>query len=211
MAEGFCEKDVIFTTNFSFFATTEVISLVGATPVFVDIDRKTFNIDPDGLLHISATENISGKEVKGAGKDSMRAVGVLCLQLFGEGKTPEIKDEIKAITIWDYQNLSWKTPRLYSWYYATQAMFQHGGKDWKLWNKRFQKELNDNQHPEGYWEDPGQKLKGLDNKVYATTLCALMLTVYYRYLPSSKGGIIGQAAKKKTPVIEAEEGLNLID
>ena len=155
---------------------------------------------------------LKGKTPQSAGKESMRAVGVLCLQLYGEGKTPEIKDEIKKIATVDIQTLSWSTPKLYSWYYATQAMFQHGGKDWKAWNKKFQKELNDNQHPEGYWEDPKTaKLTGLDNKVYGTTLCALMLTVYYRYLPSSKGALGGKTAKKeKAPVME-EEGLDLID
>lgn len=41
--------DVIFTTPFTFIATAEVISLLGATPVFVDIDPETYNIDPDKL------------------------------------------------------------------------------------------------------------------------------------------------------------------
>ena len=41
--------DAIFTTPFTFIATAEVISLLGATPIFVDIDPKTYNMDPAKL------------------------------------------------------------------------------------------------------------------------------------------------------------------
>jgi UDP-2-acetamido-2-deoxy-ribo-hexuluronate aminotransferase len=41
--------DAIFTTPFTFVATGEVIKLLGATPVFVDIEPRTFNIDPAKL------------------------------------------------------------------------------------------------------------------------------------------------------------------
>lgn len=49
MAHNVTPGDAIFTTPFTFIATAEVIQLLGATPIFVDIDPKTYNIDPDKL------------------------------------------------------------------------------------------------------------------------------------------------------------------
>lgn len=49
MALGIGRGDAVFTTPFTFMATAEVVSLLGATPVFCDIDATTFNMDPASL------------------------------------------------------------------------------------------------------------------------------------------------------------------
>ncbi len=42
---GIKAGDAVFVPDFTFFASTEVISLEGASPVFVDVDKDTFNLD----------------------------------------------------------------------------------------------------------------------------------------------------------------------
>lgn len=49
MALGIKRGDAVLTTPFTFVATAEVVCLLGATPIFVDIDKDTFNMDPELL------------------------------------------------------------------------------------------------------------------------------------------------------------------
>ena len=88
LAEGVGPGDAIFTSPFTFIATAEVISLVGATPVFVDIDEKTYNIDPDRLE--SAIEALlttdPGRHPLPAGVSSLPELkprGIIAVDLFG--------------------------------------------------------------------------------------------------------------------------------
>lgn len=74
LALGVGPGDAVFTTPFTFFATCEVIALTGATPVFVDIDADTFNIDPELLAE--AVERVSRE-----GK--LRPKGIIPVDLFG--------------------------------------------------------------------------------------------------------------------------------
>jgi dTDP-4-amino-4,6-dideoxygalactose transaminase len=62
MAYDIGPGDAVFTTPFTFVATAEVISLLGATPVFVDNDEKTYNISPE-QLKIKIQNTIDGNDL----------------------------------------------------------------------------------------------------------------------------------------------------
>jgi len=78
MACGIREGDEVITTPFTFFATAESISFVGATPVFVDVEKDTYNIDP-----LKIEEKITKK-----------TKAIMPVHIFGQ---PAKMDEIMAI------------------------------------------------------------------------------------------------------------------
>ena len=59
MALGIGPGDEVITVPFTFFATGEMIALIGAKPVFVDIDPRTYNMDPT-LLEAAITPRTQG-------------------------------------------------------------------------------------------------------------------------------------------------------
>lgn len=90
MAYGVGPGDAIFTTPFTFIATAEVISLLGATPIFVDIDPQTFNIDSGNLaLAVEAVQKndssiypLPGSEHE-TSKVALTPRGIIPVDLFG--------------------------------------------------------------------------------------------------------------------------------
>ena len=67
MAEDVGPGDAVFLPSFTFTATAEVIVLLGATPVFIDIDCSTLNLDPEDLQrrmeYVAATTELRPKAV----------------------------------------------------------------------------------------------------------------------------------------------------
>ncbi|MED4552333.1 aminotransferase class I/II-fold pyridoxal phosphate-dependent enzyme [Lysinibacillus capsici] len=49
MAWDIKEGDAVYVPDFTFFSTGEIVSFRKATPIFVDVDKETFNLDPEKL------------------------------------------------------------------------------------------------------------------------------------------------------------------
>jgi dTDP-4-amino-4,6-dideoxygalactose transaminase len=86
MAYGVGPGDAVLTTPFTFIATAEVIQLLGATPVFVDIDPVTFNIDPRRLadaLRAVSSGNADDHPLPQGARTSLKPKTVIAVDLFG--------------------------------------------------------------------------------------------------------------------------------
>ena len=88
MAKGVGPGDAVFTTPFTFMASAEAIALVGATPVFVDVDPTTFNLSPPALR---ASVEAFGKSEQ---RDSLNPCCVIGVDLFGLPADYEAIEEI---------------------------------------------------------------------------------------------------------------------
>jgi dTDP-4-amino-4,6-dideoxygalactose transaminase len=75
MTAGLGQGDLVVTTPFTFFATVGSITRVGAAPVFVDIDRATYNMDPTKLA--STLAGLSGTA-------RSRVKAIMPVHLFGQ-------------------------------------------------------------------------------------------------------------------------------
>jgi len=73
-ARGLGATDAVFVPSFTFAATAEPVSLLSATPVFVDVHPDTFNIDPQSLKAGIVTARARG----------LRPAAVIAVDLFGQ-------------------------------------------------------------------------------------------------------------------------------
>ena len=74
MARGVGRGDAVLCPSFTFSATGEAVALTGATPVFVDVDESTFNMDAASLK----------RGIAAARKAGLKPVGVIPVDLFGQ-------------------------------------------------------------------------------------------------------------------------------
>jgi len=85
MAAGVRPGDVVVTVPNTFIATTEAISQSGAVPEFIDIDERTYNMDPEKLreyLEQKCTKDASGKLV--SRRSGLPVTAVIPVHLYGQ-------------------------------------------------------------------------------------------------------------------------------
>jgi dTDP-4-amino-4,6-dideoxygalactose transaminase len=80
MAKGVGRGDAVLCPSFTFCATGEAVALTGATPVFVDVDEATFNIDANSLKRGIATAQKLGLEPR----------AVIPVDLFGQSADHDV-------------------------------------------------------------------------------------------------------------------------
>jgi dTDP-4-amino-4,6-dideoxygalactose transaminase len=83
-ARGIGPGDAVVVPAFTFVAAAEVVSLVGATPVFADVREEDFNLDPASILSALAAARAVG----------LRPAGIVAVDLFGQ---PADYEQIEAI------------------------------------------------------------------------------------------------------------------
>ncbi len=85
MAAGVCPGDVVVTVPNTFIATTEAISQAGALPEFVDIDERTYNMDPEKLREYFDTQCTVSADGRLVSKRSNRPVrAIVPVHLYGQ-------------------------------------------------------------------------------------------------------------------------------
>lgn len=129
------------------------------------------------------------------------AVGLLCYQYM---RVPKDDPAMIEGTAFLMNHPPGKGGRnIYYWYYATQVMHNQPGPDWDTWNRKMRRYLIDTQCKDGCaagsWDpnDPSKDQWGQSGgRIMMTSLSALTLEVYYRYLPLYKlDGCEGGAPK----------------
>ena len=123
-----------------------------------------------------------------AGTPQTSAAGCLSLQLLGRYDDPQIPKTLDwlAASVKPTWKASGASYFYYFHYYAMQAFYQHGGKQWNEWHAGVRETLLKNQNKDGSWDAPDGAEVSIDptTKTYTTAMATLVLNIYQHFLPA---------------------------
>jgi hypothetical protein len=171
----------------------QVVALRAANNAGVPAPKEVFDkavqYVQSSALRGTDTKPIGGFGYQGPGQSPQTSAGgTLCLQLLGKFDDPSIPPTLKFLSTipveWGGQNPQYF---FYFHYYAIQAFYQAGGKEWNDWHPRVRELLLKHQNEDGSWDVPQgssetQYMNG--DKVYPTAMATLILNIYRHYLPA---------------------------
>lgn len=177
----------------------QAMALISASMAGINVPKENLDMAGKWLTSVSGGDKggLYGYTDKNVTR-GMTAESMFCRQILGmRPDDPKMQESAGYLRL-QLPNTGAKD--LYYWYYATLALYQHGGTEWDEWNRSLKTVLPQMQVEEG--EDAGAWLPaGIQQgesmgKVVSTALATLSLEVYYRYLPFSftKGLAPAQAA-----------------
>ena len=115
---------------------------------------------------------------------TMTAEAIYCRQLINDPISPQAANEAAIYLLGELPGRG--EPNLYYWYYGTLALYFQQGEAWDQWNTALKETLLRMQSTEGV--DAGSwnaktVWGGYGGRVYSTSMAAMNLEIYYRYLP----------------------------
>ncbi|MCP3903019.1 MAG: hypothetical protein GY715_05220 [Planctomycetes bacterium] len=165
----------------------QVMAMSAARHAGIEVPAEGFDAAREWLTVVEARQRpgLYGYQPRHPPSPAMTAEGLFVHQLLKDDPE-ETHQGVSAAYVLDHPP-SWQGhANTYYWYYATLALFQHQGDEWKQWNERVKEELLANQvslgRAAGSWP-PDDKWARSGGRVYQTAICTLTLEVYYRYLP----------------------------
>ena len=122
---------------------------------------------------------------------AMTAEALFCKQMLGLYRdNPASVEAVAYLSEHPPELRAWN---LYHWYYATLALFQHGGPAWEAWNTELREILVAEQIARGpdagAWplRSTADNYTAFGGRLYSTAMATLCLEVYYRFTPAAGG------------------------
>jgi len=166
----------------------QVMALATAKRCGFELPENALAAPRNWLDHVS-TPDARGRYAHRRGDEpsaAMTAEAMFVQQLLGRQRIEPRMRQSAAFVLQTPPRWADGAPTYY-WYYATLALFEHQGDEWRQWNERLVQELIKHQRTDGpaagSW-DPQDYWSRLAGRIYQTAVCTLSLEVYYRYRPA---------------------------